>query len=315
MASGPVFHSPKDYLDLARSPQATPEQLRELARSPYEFVIEAVATHRSTPADVLSALVPAEIRTDSDGSVLVALVENPNTPETVLRQVPELVLPLLSARENHRTFAAGVALTERADTPEDVLIALVNDRRATPVFREVVSRRTAHPALRAQLQVDQSRRTSPPELPNGGASPVNPEHVPSFAEWSHMAGQDMTIWNFLTARGLDLDLLAALATLFVPAFVERLDCVLLAENSDEETFDHWWEITGGSRAGVEGQLNHVHVGDILGVEAGDRRLLREVAEAVAVSWRRALREGFPDRRFTVVVEASSSTPVVTFWQE
>lgn len=154
----PRFHGPKDYLDLARSPHATAEQLRELARSPYNFVIEAVAGHPATPADTLASIVPPEPQTGKDNAILLALVRNPNTPVEVLRRVPELVLPQLANRNEHYSFEAAVALAERDDTPDDVLVALVSDPRAFTEFRKVIARQTTHDMLRERLQSDRSEK-------------------------------------------------------------------------------------------------------------------------------------------------------------
>lgn len=58
MTKLPGFHSPPDYLDLARSRNATPGQLRALATSEYDFVQEEVATIPCTPPEVLAQLLP-----------------------------------------------------------------------------------------------------------------------------------------------------------------------------------------------------------------------------------------------------------------
>jgi hypothetical protein len=158
MPAMPRFHGPKDYLDLARSPDATAEQLRQLARCPYNFVIEAVAGHPATPADALASILPADPQTWNDNATLLALVRNPNTPVEVLRRVPELVLPQLANRDDHKSFEVGVALAERDDTPDDVLAALVSDPRAFTEFRKVVARQTTHPTLRERLLSDRSEK-------------------------------------------------------------------------------------------------------------------------------------------------------------
>jgi hypothetical protein len=152
------LHGPKDYLDMARSAEATPEQLRELARSPYDFVIHAVALHPSTPADVLAALVPSDLRMWNDGAILDAIVRNRNTPESALRKIPGLVLSRLWDCNSQIVFGAGVALTKRDDTPEEVLVALVADARATTEYRKVVARETTRPSLREQLRSDRSEK-------------------------------------------------------------------------------------------------------------------------------------------------------------
>src|SRR4051794_19978120 len=73
-----VFHGPKDYLDLARSPGTTVDELRELAGSPYRFVVQAVAEHPRTPVEVLRSLIPDSPRTWNDYTLVMALARHPN---------------------------------------------------------------------------------------------------------------------------------------------------------------------------------------------------------------------------------------------
>jgi hypothetical protein len=149
---------PKDSLDLARSPQATSEQLRALGSSPYSFVLEAVAGHPATPVEILAQLVPAELRTARDATRLIALIRNPRTPGSALRTVPALILPRLSVRDDHYGFEAGVALSERPDTQPQLLIDLLSDPRASTHFRKVIARQTTHTEVRRHLQSDRSER-------------------------------------------------------------------------------------------------------------------------------------------------------------
>jgi len=147
---------------------------------------------------------------------------------------------------------------------------------------------------------------------------VDPEHIPSFVEWRDQSATDLSVWYFMS-RGLqlNLDTLAVAATLFAPSFVERGRCVLLTANSDEADFETWWQLSKGDSQAVEAQLNHVHLPDLLRVAASDVRLLAEVADAIASSWRLALRAAFPSRRFqvdVVSVEDDPSGPIVSFWQ-
>ena len=158
MVEGREFHSPKDYLDLARLPSATGEELRELSRSEYVFVRMAVAEHPATPSEALADLMPPKIETWNDGALVLVIVRNPSTGPDVLRQVPGLVLPGLHTRNDNNAFAAGVALAKRQDTPEDLLIQLISDPLATTEFRKVIARETTHPTLIQHLRADASKR-------------------------------------------------------------------------------------------------------------------------------------------------------------
>jgi hypothetical protein len=132
--------------------------MRALASSTYSFVLEAVAGHLATPAEVLTQLVPSEIHTSGDGARLIALIRNPNTPESALRRVPALILPRLSVRDDHYGFVGGVALAKRPDTSEEALVELISDSRATTQFRKVVARQTTHAGLRQLLESDRSEQ-------------------------------------------------------------------------------------------------------------------------------------------------------------
>ncbi|HVA73809.1 MAG TPA: hypothetical protein VNF71_04515 [Acidimicrobiales bacterium] len=158
VADLPTFHSPKDYLDFVASEGVTPEHLRALAQCPYDFVVVQVAGHPLTPPDVLVALMPRELRTWNDSARLIALIRNPSMPPEELNSAPELILPRLHVRDDHKAFEAGVALSQRSGVHEDVLIRLVSDPRATTEFRKVLARDSSHHALRERLASDRSER-------------------------------------------------------------------------------------------------------------------------------------------------------------
>ena len=80
-----VFHGPKDYLEAARDPRATAEELRQLALSEYGFVRLAVAQQSNTPPDVLEGLFPASIRSYAEAELVLALAANPSSPASVQR--------------------------------------------------------------------------------------------------------------------------------------------------------------------------------------------------------------------------------------
>jgi hypothetical protein len=171
----PTFHGPKDYLDLARSPSATPDQLRDLAKSPYRFVLEAVAAHASTPSDVLANLMK-EAADRRNSQLLFALVENPTTPQEILGTAAELVLTGLHIRDDHWSFRAGIELTRRDDTPNELLFGMLDDPRATTEFRKVVARETSREILRERLQEDRSERVRKGAKHNPAAGAKSDDH-------------------------------------------------------------------------------------------------------------------------------------------
>jgi hypothetical protein len=152
------FHGPKDYLDLARSPDASASQLRELATSPYVFVRLAVAKHAATPSDVLSQLVPAESENFNDQEMLLALATHPRSPGELLGRIAQRIPAILHARDGQGGFGAGVALFKRDDTPEDVLFALIEHPEVTTEFRKVVARETQRESVLERLRADRSEK-------------------------------------------------------------------------------------------------------------------------------------------------------------
>jgi hypothetical protein len=138
---------PKDYLALARSPSATAEQLRWLARSPYSFVVEAVARNPATPGDVLEGLVPSDAASWNEQSLLLALAEHPAASLAVLTTIARQVPRLLHERDSQPGFSAGIALFRRSDVPEAVLLELLDDPDVTTEFRKVAARDAAQQGL------------------------------------------------------------------------------------------------------------------------------------------------------------------------
>ena len=138
---------PKDYLDLAKSPSATEEQLRWLAGSPYSFVVEAVARHPTTPRDVLERLVPSAATSWNDQSLLLALAEHPASSPAVLTTIARQVPRLLHERDSQLGFSAGIALFRRPDMTEAVLLEILDDPDVTTEFRKVAARETAQQGL------------------------------------------------------------------------------------------------------------------------------------------------------------------------
>jgi hypothetical protein len=86
----PELHGPKDYLDAAKSPDATVDELDSLARSPYLFVDIAVAPHATTSPSTLEFLLTKTSPDDWNGDALLhASASNPNSAADVLSSVSE----------------------------------------------------------------------------------------------------------------------------------------------------------------------------------------------------------------------------------
>jgi hypothetical protein len=149
---GRRFHGPRDYLDLAESPTATTEELRLLGESPYSFVLEAVAQHPSTPADVLDRLLAR----NPGNTCLHALAIHPSASRELLAAIAVLVPPLLHQRDAYAGFAAGIALFSHPNAPDEALLELLDHPQATKQFRKVAARETNHPAALERLRRDRS---------------------------------------------------------------------------------------------------------------------------------------------------------------
>lgn len=153
------FHGPKDYLDAAKNPDATAEQLHDLAQTRWSFVDLAIASHETaTPETLRHLLAKADFNAYSGSELLLAIASNPSAPADVLILVSEHVPELLHKRDRQNAFAAGVALSLRQDTPLDALAELLTHDQVTTEFRKVVARETNRPDVLTILAADQSER-------------------------------------------------------------------------------------------------------------------------------------------------------------
>lgn len=71
------LHTPADYRDAASDPDADVETLFDLARCPYPFVWQALASNPSTPACVLRELCPKGDSAWNDNRLLRLIAEHP----------------------------------------------------------------------------------------------------------------------------------------------------------------------------------------------------------------------------------------------
>ncbi|MCW2862622.1 MAG: hypothetical protein JWP48_4330 [Actinoallomurus sp.] len=114
------LHTPADYLAAASHPEAGDGMLGHLARCPYTFVWQAVASHPRTPAHLLGELCSKRDSAWNDNRLLRLIVEHPNADRGVLLTVlGELESRLRTS--TIRPFAAALALADRPElTPEEV---------------------------------------------------------------------------------------------------------------------------------------------------------------------------------------------------
>ncbi|MFF3447887.1 hypothetical protein ACFYXJ_12245 [Streptomyces sp. NPDC002667] len=112
------MHTPADYLELARA-ESDSSVLHRLARCPYPFVWQALATNPHTAPDTLLELVRPRDSSWNDNRLLRLLAEHPRADRAVLSAVRDAVAAKLA--EGERPYAAVLALAGRAELAvEDV---------------------------------------------------------------------------------------------------------------------------------------------------------------------------------------------------
>jgi hypothetical protein len=116
-------------------------------------------------------------------------------------------------------------------------------------------------------------------------------------------------------------LAVAFGRLFWPEFVEVEGCVLLVSQYRPENFRHWFDPLGGDCTGIEAMINHLHLYDLClnDPNSAETRLpeLEELARTLLKCWECALKEAFPNKRFTFdfATEPDEYGPAITFFQE
>jgi hypothetical protein len=92
----------------------------------------------------------------------------------------------------------------------------------------------------------------------------------------------------------------AVAELLWPEFVEYRGCVVPAFLLDERAVDAWLDEAHAEVPSVEAVLSHLHLWDVFAPSSTtERQALSELAPVIARTWRGALRDAYPDRRFVV----------------
>ena len=155
----PVFHSPKDYFDAAKSPDASADELRELAQCDYPFVLVAIASHPNATPDALEAAAPTTVIADYDQELARALGVNPMTPPQVLERLADGLFPFLSGgRGGQCAIVAAVAVCLNPHTPiEPIRRILCSDNTHLQV-RKAVARETTRDAVLECLAHDRSEK-------------------------------------------------------------------------------------------------------------------------------------------------------------
>ncbi len=153
----PRYHTPKEYLDAARSPATSPAELRALAKAPYSFVLTAVARNPHTESSVLTTLIPTVIKSWNDQELAAAIACHPHTTADALATLARRLIPMLDNGRGHQVgFKAGVLLCCNPMTPIHAIATLLHSEHVAMQFRKVVARETRRQDVLAILLADRS---------------------------------------------------------------------------------------------------------------------------------------------------------------
>lgn len=170
------YHSAKDYLDAAKSPDTPLSELEYLATSEYDFVRIAVAENPGVSSEILAALVPEEVKSWNEQALASNLAAHPKTPADALESLAGKLVPVLDhGRGNDNGFRAGVNLCCNPTTPLGSIQKILDPDKVATHFRKVVARETRREDVLNLLMSDRSEavrkraRKSLEELNRGGA--------------------------------------------------------------------------------------------------------------------------------------------------
>ncbi|MFJ2794290.1 MULTISPECIES: hypothetical protein [unclassified Streptomyces] len=130
--------TPADYLALARAERDS-LVLQRLAKCPYPFVWQALATSLHTPPEALQELSAARDSVWNDNKLLRLLADHPNANPVVLRAVLEAVAAKLD--EGERPYAAVLALADRLKLEVDEVMKLGTLRGASARLHHLLNLR------------------------------------------------------------------------------------------------------------------------------------------------------------------------------
>lgn len=130
--------TPADYLALARAERDS-LVLQRLAKCPYPFVWQALATNPHTPPEALQELSAARDSVWNDNKLLRLLADHPSANPVVLRTVLEAVAAKLD--EGERPYAAVLALADRLELEVDEIRELGTLHGASARLRHLLDLR------------------------------------------------------------------------------------------------------------------------------------------------------------------------------
>jgi len=151
------YHSPKEQLDAARSPEASIEELQILAASVYDFVRVAVANNPNATPQVLNSMLPEKINSWNEQDLASSLAKHEKTSPATLSVLAEKLLPVMNnARGNDRGFRAGVSLCCNPNTPSEAVQRILCDPIVATQIRKMVAKETRREDALRILLTDRS---------------------------------------------------------------------------------------------------------------------------------------------------------------
>jgi hypothetical protein len=153
------YHSPKEYLEEARSPDTSPHRLDLLAESEWEFVRAAVAENPNT--DVRTLFHLARITEQLwDEPVAIAVARRAEAPSEALQILAERFARAVDGRAQTMGFdpELGLALLNNPATPDDAIAKLLDPAHSTTHFRARAASTTKRPDVLALLCRDVSEK-------------------------------------------------------------------------------------------------------------------------------------------------------------
>ncbi|WP_329133667.1 hypothetical protein OG552_16620 [Streptomyces sp. NBC_01476] len=142
---------------------------------------------------------------------------------------------------------------------------------------------------------------------------MDPMDYPEIAAWARELGEDVDSVDFL-AHHTPLSHWLAIGHVMWPRFVEADGCVLWSRVHDPDNFRSWQDRLPDRPADIERTLNQLKLWQVIesGETPSDDAALKDVAEVIARTWRAALADCYPDRRFDVDILTTEDGPIVTF---
>lgn len=129
---------------------------------------------------------------------------------------------------------------------------------------------------------------------------MDPRLLPQLMEWV-VDKYGYSLQDFMAANVTVADATALMA-LYWPKFVEYQGCVFLGFKFSPEGVDQWLERLPGDLGAVESVVNHVHLWDHFTLTSdAEYAALSELAAQIAIIWRSAARQAFPEREFDISV--------------